>query len=73
MTEHAKSQGHIAFVRRSSGGTWEYWTRCGEIWRMDASAPVMPDGYRCGRWYGAHRLSTIQNLRTIALDEGTLV
>lgn len=49
------SIGHVAFVPRASGGTWEYWTRCGEVWRADVTAPVMPDGYRSGRWYGTDR------------------
>lgn len=57
-----RSNGHIAFVPRASGGTWEYWTRDGEIWRQDTTAPVMPDGYRSGRWYGADRASTRENL-----------
>lgn len=50
-----RSRGHIAWVPRASGGMWEYWERDGEIWRMDSTAPVMPDGYRSGRWYGTDR------------------
>ena len=50
-----KSLGHICFVPRVSGGWFEYFARSGHIYRMDSSAPVMPDGYRCGRWHGPDR------------------
>ena len=59
---HARSDGHIAFVPRASGGAWEYWARQGEIWRADTIAPVMPDGYRVGRWYGTDRHATRQSI-----------
>ena len=62
-----KSLGHVAFVPRVSGGTWEYWTRAGQVWRMDSSAPVMPDGYRSGRWYGPDRPDTLASLRRVAV------
>lgn len=52
---YQRSKGHISFVPRASKGTFEYWARDGHIWRMDASAPVMPDGFRSGRWYGPDR------------------
>lgn len=36
------------------------------VWRQDTHAPVMPDGYRVGRWYGADRDSTRENLERAA-------
>lgn len=60
------SDGHICFVRRVSGGWWEYFARQGSIWRMDSSAPIMPDGFRCGRWYAYDREDVRQNLRRVA-------
>jgi hypothetical protein len=41
------SKGHIAFI-----GDFEYYERSGEVYRCSRPdlAPVMTDGYRCGRW-----------------------
>ena len=66
VPDEKRSSGHIAFVPRASGGTWEYWERDGEIWRQDTSAPVMPDGYRSGRWYGTDRHLTRETIRAAA-------
>lgn len=49
MSDHPipRSQGHIRF-----SGSWEFY-RVGEhIYRAPIAAPVMPDGFRCGRWWG---------------------
>lgn len=52
-----KSKGHLAFVA-FRGQEWELFVRDGSIFRAPASAPVMPDGYRSGRWEGFDRPST---------------
>jgi hypothetical protein len=40
-----KSQGHIKVI-----AGYEYFIRNGELFRARIELPVMPDGYRCGRW-----------------------
>jgi len=47
-----KSKGHIAFVTGADGDPVEFYVRDGHIFRCHAAhlAPVMTDGYRCGRW-----------------------
>jgi len=60
------SDGHIAFVRDTHGGFWEYWERGGDIWRQTTLAPVMPDGYRVGRWFAKSTPAAISNLSTCA-------
>lgn len=42
-----RSVGHICFACRL-----EYFERDGEVYRAQSCAPVMPDGYRFGRWEG---------------------
>lgn len=50
MTGYDKSRGHVAFV-----GVWEFFKAAsGDLFRAQASAPVMTDGYRCGRWEAPH-------------------
>jgi hypothetical protein len=58
-----QSLGHLAFVPDTHGSHWEYWERDGSIWRQNVNAPVMPDGYRGGRWYAYAREAVIDNLR----------
>lgn len=50
------SKGHICL---SDNLEFEYFEREGDIMRAHCDAPVMPDGYRCGRYF--HRDSYYQN------------
>ena len=50
------SKGHICL---SDNLEFEYFKRGGDIIRAECDAPVMPDGYRCGRYF--HRDSYYQN------------
>lgn len=43
--EPEQSAGHLWI-----DGSTELFTRCGDILRAPLSSPVMPDGYRCGRF-----------------------
>lgn len=61
----AKSIGHIAFVPDTHGSFWEYWERDGHIWRQSVVAPVMPDGYRSGRWYARATERCVEHLRSL--------
>jgi hypothetical protein len=45
----ARSIGHIAFAT-GSAGVVEFFVRDGSVYRTPASACIMSDGYRCGRW-----------------------
>jgi hypothetical protein len=60
-----RSQGHIAFVPSTHGDRWEYWERDGSIWRQIESAPVMPDGFRSGRWYAYTKPEVCESLRRV--------
>jgi hypothetical protein len=40
-----KSTGHKTFINN-----YEYFIRNGGLYRASAHLPIMPDGYRCGRW-----------------------
>lgn len=40
-----KSKGHLAFM-----GSYEYYQFKDDIYRALIDNPVMPDGYRCGRF-----------------------
>lgn len=62
MTTYSRSDGHIAFVADTHGSAWEYWVRGDSIYRQNVNAPVMPDGYRSGRWYAYAHPDTIANL-----------
>lgn len=44
------SRGHLKFVD-GINGKYEYFKRNGQIYNAHIDRPVMPDGYRCGRWY----------------------
>lgn len=57
-----RSTGHIAFIRDTHQGFWEYWERDGSVWRQSTAAPVMPDGYRSGRWYSYAKPEVIASL-----------
>jgi len=52
----SKSKGHICF---SDDLRFEYFNRSGDIMRSEIDSPVMPDGYRCGRYF--HRYSYYEN------------
>ena len=41
-----KSKDHIQF-----SGENEFYLFNGSVYRADVNRPVMPDGYRCGRWF----------------------
>ncbi|HEY8414379.1 MAG TPA: hypothetical protein VIK99_01270 [Thermaerobacter sp.] len=45
-----KSRGHLAWVITDDGRVLEYFSVGGDIYRAPASAPVMTDGIRYGRW-----------------------
>jgi hypothetical protein len=42
-----KSKGHIKFIWNN---TYEYYDRDGEVYLAPIHNPIMPDGYRSGRW-----------------------
>lgn len=44
-----KSKGHLCWWI-TEDGVWEYFVRGADIYRAPHYAPVMPDGYRTGRW-----------------------
>ena len=50
QTRAQKSMGHIAFGNMAPGGWAEFFIRNGELHRAPVDNPVMPDGFRCGRW-----------------------
>lgn len=54
MPEHEhleKSRGHLEYYELENNmGTVEFFVRNDEVFRAPVKAPVMPDGYRCGRW-----------------------
>lgn len=50
------SKGHICL---SDCLEFEYFERGGDIMRAPCDAPVMPDGYRCGRYF--HQISYYKN------------
>ena len=50
------SKGHICL---SDNLEFEYFKRGGDIIRAECDAPVMPDGYRCGRYF--HQISYYKN------------
>ncbi len=56
------SVGHVGFVRDSHGSLWEYWVRGDSVYRQNVAAPVMPDGYRSGRWFGYANELTARNI-----------
>ena len=43
--EPQNSNGHQATI-----GAYEYFLRDGNLYRANVVLPVMPDGYRSGRW-----------------------
>lgn len=45
-----KSEGHLGFCYPDEFPAFEFFTRGEEVYRASLSNPVMPDGYRCGRW-----------------------
>ena len=71
MTEQSK--GHIAFVPTTHGDRWEFWEREGSIWRQVESAPVMPDGYRSGRWYAYAKPEVVELLRKSTVESAPRV
>lgn len=44
-----KSKGHICFGI-NAGNSTEFYQRDNEVYRAPVGNPIMPDGYRCGRW-----------------------
>ena len=66
MIEH--SEGHIAFIPDTHQGFWEYWERDGHVWRQSTSAPVMPDGFRSGRWYAKATPAVVGHLRRSGVE-----
>ena len=65
-----KSQGHIMFEDAkvgSSSMTWEFYRFNESIYRANAIAPVMPDGYRCGRWFSPYTSTYLEALVEEAL------
>lgn len=65
MPDVIQSKGHIGFAVDPWGVKWEFYRRAGSVYKAHASAPVMPDGYRSGRWFGFDRESTYRELREI--------
>lgn len=45
MENKNTSTGHMATI-----GSYEYFLKNGQLYRANVVLPVMPDGYRCGRW-----------------------
>jgi len=41
-----QSKGHKTFK-----DNYEYFTQGKDVYRAEISLPIMPDGYRCGRWF----------------------
>jgi len=62
------SKGHLAW----EGGS-EWYVRDGEIYRAPERAPVMPDGYRSGRWQcslrHARQHPTVYDFLVIGISE----
>ena len=53
-----KSMGHLFFE-----GGYEYFiAESGNVYRADAALPVMPDGYRCGRWFAYNEQRAVEYL-----------
>jgi len=48
----SNSKGHQATI-----GDFEYFIRNGELFRARITIPVMPDGYRSGRWCCPERMA----------------
>ncbi len=51
MNETAISTGHLGFCPDTRGSRWEFYQHADHVYRAPVYAPVMPDGYRSGRWY----------------------
>lgn len=56
MSKEAKSKGHVAFVRTSSHGDFEFYVLDGEVYRAPVTnAMDVGSGARFGRWEGPER------------------
>jgi len=56
MSKEAKSKGHVAFVRTSSHGDFEFYVLDGEVYRAPiTNAMDVARGVRFGRWEGPER------------------
>ena len=61
-----RSNGHIGFL-----GAIEYFVRGGDILSAIDHAPVMTDGYRCGRWFCYNRKTDVDFLTKRLAQETT--